>query len=117
MAVCKICMKATPRFQIRNSTNKCSHNYCPKCITKHIAAKVKENITLIMDTISHKVLDRWESALSESSILHSDKIQHGGGQDDMLLIQLAEKKKCGSEFCYGCGAKWSGTHEAVCERV
>ncbi|KAI3980006.1 hypothetical protein MKX01_042660 [Papaver californicum] len=42
------CMEITPRFHMRSSINKYSQTYCPKCITKHIATKVEENITLIM---------------------------------------------------------------------
>ncbi|KAI3985260.1 hypothetical protein MKX01_039505 [Papaver californicum] len=155
-SVCKICMEAKPGYEMRNSTNKCSHMYCSKCITKHITTKVEENMTLITcpdytcletlephlyrDIISRQVLDCWESTLRESAILPSDKFQHKGRDEDMLLIQLAEKNKwrkcpgckyyvertrgcmhitcrCGSEFCYGCGANWSDTHESVCERV
>ncbi|KAI3859470.1 hypothetical protein MKW92_027239 [Papaver armeniacum] len=113
MEVCKICMEDTPRFQMRNGTINCSHSYCPRCITKHIASKVKENITLITcpdynckeilephfckDTISRKVLDRWESALRESSNL---QVQHQGGDEDMLLIQLAKKNNW--RKCPGC---------------
>ncbi|KAI3912882.1 hypothetical protein MKW98_012824 [Papaver atlanticum] len=150
--VCKICME--PGNEMRNTTNKCSHSYCTKCIGKHIATKVQENITLITcpefnckerlephsckDIISGAVLYLWEISLCESLRPVSDTVLRG--DQDKLLVQLAEKKKwkkcpgckyyvertmgclhiicrCGSEFCYGCGATWSDTHEAECKRV
>ncbi|KAI3838575.1 hypothetical protein MKW92_014509 [Papaver armeniacum] len=134
--ICMICMEAKPVNEMRNTTNKCSHSYCTKCIAKHIASKVQEKITLIRcpefnckerlepdscrDIISGAVLDRWEISLCESLRIVSDRVLRSGGAQDKLLIQLAEKKKwrqCGSEFCYGCGATWSKTHEAECRRV
>ncbi|KAI3856518.1 hypothetical protein MKX03_028360 [Papaver bracteatum] len=69
---------------------------------------------------------------------HSDLDCSDGGKEDMLLFNLAEKKKwkrcpscrfyverrdgcphiicrCGSQFCYSCGAKWSETH--ICDEI
>ncbi|XP_026438525.1 uncharacterized protein LOC113337053 [Papaver somniferum] len=104
--ICKICMEAKPGNEMRNTTKKCSHSYCTKCIARHIATKVQENITLITcpefnckerleahscrDIISGAVLDRWEIA---SLCLVSESVLHRRGDEDKLLIQLAEKKK------------------------
>ncbi|XP_026398129.1 E3 ubiquitin-protein ligase dbl4-like [Papaver somniferum] len=129
-------------------------SYCTKCIGKHIATKVQENVTLITcpefnckerlephsckDIISGAVFYLWEISLCESLRPVSDRVLRG--DQDKLLVQLAEKKKwkkcpgckyyvertmgclhiicrCGSEFCYGCGATWSDTREAECKRV
>ncbi|MCL7037034.1 hypothetical protein MKW94_017400, partial [Papaver nudicaule] len=110
-SVCEICMEAKPGNEMRNTSNNCSHTYCSKCITEHISAKLQENFTMITcpelnckqvferhmcrDIIPLQVFDRWETALKESLVLPSDKVEH-----DMLLIQLAEKNKW--RQCPGC---------------
>ncbi|KAI3856524.1 hypothetical protein MKX03_028366 [Papaver bracteatum] len=196
---CEISMENNRRSEMRKSTIKCSHIYCSDCITKHIAAKIQENITqitcpesscaetlephLCRDIIPAQVFDRWDNALCESLILVSHKIycpfndcsamlvnddeeviiketecphcnrlfcaqckvpwhsdldcnqyqEMKRGQDDMLLIKLAEKQKwrrcprckyyvekmygclkitcrCKFEFCYSCGVNCHPSH-------
>ncbi|KAI3873856.1 hypothetical protein MKX03_010826 [Papaver bracteatum] len=108
MAVCKICMEVTPRFHMGKSTNKCSHTCCPKCITKHIATKLKDNPE---DTISHKVLDRWENALCESSVLAShcpfkDCSVMLVNDEDREIVRSTECPRCNRMFCAQCEVPW-----------
>ncbi|XP_026438538.1 uncharacterized protein LOC113337062 [Papaver somniferum] len=90
MSFCEICTESKAKNETRNSTSKCSHIYCSECITKLIEAKIQENISMITcpgtncketlepylcrDIISVQVLDRWENALCESSVITLQKI-------------------------------------------
>ncbi|KAI3856528.1 hypothetical protein MKX03_028370, partial [Papaver bracteatum] len=90
LSFCKICRESKPKSETRNTTSKCSHTYCSECIARHIEAKLQQSISTITcpesncketlepyicrDIISRRVLDRWDKALCESSLLNSQKI-------------------------------------------
>ncbi|KAI3912883.1 hypothetical protein MKW98_012825 [Papaver atlanticum] len=127
---CEICMETKPTSEMRKSTIKCSHVYCSDCITKHIAAKIQDNITqitcpefnckqtlepnLCRDIIPAQVFDRWENALCESLILASQKIYCPFkdcsvmlvNDDDGVIIRESECPHCRRLFCAQCKVPW-----------
>eukprot|EP00262_Sarcandra_glabra_P001193 TRINITY_DN11212_c1_g1_i1.p1 TRINITY_DN11212_c1_g1~~TRINITY_DN11212_c1_g1_i1.p1 ORF type:complete len:355 (-),score=45.23 TRINITY_DN11212_c1_g1_i1:176-1240(-) len=203
-SICEICIEEKGEGEIFKS-KACSHVFCSDCISKHVAAKIQENIITVQcpdlkcgrvlepefcrSIIPVTVFERWENALCESMVLGSQKFYcpfkdcsallvndgeeevvqsecpscrrlfcarcyvtwHSGidceefqglggnerGRDDLMAIELAVSKKwkrcptckfyvekaegclhitcrCGFEFCYVCGLKWSDEHHASC---
>ncbi|KAF6170275.1 hypothetical protein GIB67_013250 [Kingdonia uniflora] len=195
---CEICMEEKQREDMFLNNKKCCHSYCTDCMSKHVAAKIQENINSVncpglnckvvlepefcRSIVPEQVFDRWVNALCESMILGSQKVycpfkdcsamliddgvevvtmsecpycrrlfcaqckvpwhsglvciefKRGIGNDDLLVMEMAkcknwkrcsnckfyvEKKevsfnllhcRCGFQFCYGCGARWSNNH-------
>ncbi|MCL7051535.1 hypothetical protein MKW94_003853 [Papaver nudicaule] len=130
MSFCEICMEAKAKSETRSSTSKCSHIYCSECITKYIEAKIQEKISMITcpestcketlepylcrDMISGQVLDRWENALCESSVLASHKIYCPFkdcsvllvNDDDGVILRSTECPHCNRLFCAQCEVPW-----------
>ncbi|KAI3856527.1 hypothetical protein MKX03_028369 [Papaver bracteatum] len=137
MSFCEICMEAKAKSETRNTTSKCSHSYCSECITKHIQAKIQENISMITcpetncketlepyscrDIISGQVLDRWENALCESSVLSLQKFycpfKDCSGMlvndDDGVIVRSSECPYCNRLFCAQCKVPWHS--ELTCD--
>ncbi|KAI3838573.1 hypothetical protein MKW92_014507 [Papaver armeniacum] len=129
MIFCKICLESKAKSETRNTTSKCSHTYCSECITKHIEAKLQQNISTITcleshcketlepyicrDIISRQVLDRWETALCESSLLNSQKIYCAFEdcsqmllKDEGVIVRSILCPYCNRLFCAHCQAPW-----------
>ncbi|KAI3897331.1 hypothetical protein MKW92_047000 [Papaver armeniacum] len=137
MSFCEICMEPKAKSETRNSTSKCSHIYCSGCITKHIESKIQENISMITcpeancdktlepyscrDIISSEVLDRWENALCESSLLASQKFYCPFkdcsvmlmNEDDGVIVTSSECPYCNRLFCAQCKVPWHS--ELTCD--
>ncbi|KAI3856535.1 hypothetical protein MKX03_028377 [Papaver bracteatum] len=137
MSFCDICIESKAKSETRHSTSKCSHIYCSVCITKHITAKIQENISMITcpdstcnetlephlcrDIISGQVLDRWENALCESSVLASQKIYCPFkdcsvmlvNDDDGVIVRSTECPHCNRLFCAQCEVPWHS--ELTCD--
>lgn len=130
MSFCDICIESKAKCETRHSTSKCSNIYCSVCITKHITAKIQENISMITcpdstgnetlephlcrDIISGQVLDRWENALCEASVLASQKIYCPFkdcsvmlvNDDDGVIVRSTECPHCNRLFCAHCQVPW-----------
>ncbi|KAI3897329.1 hypothetical protein MKW92_046998 [Papaver armeniacum] len=120
-------MEAKAKSETRNTTSKCSHMYCSECITKHIEAKIQENISMIpcpdsncseklepyscREIILAQVLDRWENALCESSVLATQKIYCPFkdclvNDDDGVIVRSTECPHWNRLFCAQCEVPW-----------
>ncbi|KAJ7963352.1 RBR-type E3 ubiquitin transferase [Quillaja saponaria] len=133
--LCTICMeRKTGRDML--SINECHHFFCTDCISKHVAAKVQQN-NLKVDCpdincnvelkpehfnsiVPQEVLDRWGTALCESSIPGSLKFYCPFKDCSNLLVDdggevvtRSECPHCLRLFCSQCKVAW---HEGLtCE--
>ncbi|KAG9154944.1 hypothetical protein Leryth_012138 [Lithospermum erythrorhizon] len=127
--LCMICMETDQEmFRI----NGCGHSFCSDCISKHVAAKIQENIMMVRcpdlkckgaiepqdcrTIVPKQVLDRWEDALCESLILGAEKfycpfkdcsamlVDDGGGRGG--VVTAAECPYCRRMFCAQCKVAW-----------
>ncbi|XP_071733529.1 E3 ubiquitin-protein ligase RSL1-like [Rutidosis leptorrhynchoides] len=200
---CAICFDRKTSSEMFHNIGVCSHTFCLECIREHVAARIKENVAVVVcpepeckgeigpqvcrSIVPKQVLDRWEDVLCESLIMGSEKfycpfkdcsamlVDNGGlkvtssecphchrlfcaqckvawhaGMDcieynqkkdvdasDLKLKKMAKNKKwkrcpscayyvekidgcnhikcrCGYEFCYRCGKKYSGRNQCRC---
>ncbi|KAL1333531.1 E3 ubiquitin-protein ligase RSL1-like [Arachis hypogaea] len=84
LIVCEICAETKETDQMfRNK--KCDHSFYSDCVTKHVATKIQESLTLVpcpglnckgmleLDScrpmLPKEVLDRWDDAICEALFL------------------------------------------------
>nr|DAD44168.1 TPA_asm: hypothetical protein HUJ06_002398 [Nelumbo nucifera] len=128
---CEICMETKSHQEMFSGINKCSHSFCSDCISKHVAAKVEENVTKVIcpafnckevlepescrSIIPNQVFVRWADALCESLIPGPQKfycpfsncsalLMDDGGE----IIKESECPSCRRLFCAQCKVPWHG---------
>ncbi|KAJ9189833.1 hypothetical protein P3X46_001085 [Hevea brasiliensis] len=111
-------------------TERCVHSYCSDCISKHVAAKIHDSVTIItcpglnckavleLDTcrakLSKGVIDRWEESLCEELISASQRFYCPFKDCSAMLvadnegeaIREAECPFCHRLFCARCYVPW-----------
>nr|GEX41085.1 zinc finger, C6HC-type [Tanacetum cinerariifolium] len=127
---CNICME-DKTFEMFPNKGSCGHLFCSDCISKHIDAKIKENITIITcpepncknlikpevcrdrSLVPKEVLDRWDNALCESLIKGSEKFYCPFKDCSALLVDdggeavtSSECPHCNRLFCARCKVSW-----------
>ncbi|KAE9595870.1 putative aminoacyltransferase, E1 ubiquitin-activating enzyme [Lupinus albus] len=125
---CTICMDSKPAEEIFRSQN-CSHTFCGYCITKYVAAKIQENISMVKcpdpkcrgvldpqscrSIIPKDVFDRWEDALCDNLVLGSQKFYCPFKDcsamlidDGMKNVTSSECPHCNRMFCAQCKVSW-----------
>lgn len=128
--ICEICFDAKPlndSFRIKG----CTHSYCSDCMTKYVASKLQDNVSLIScpapnctgvlephhcrSILPPHVFDRWGNALCESLILASQKFYCPYKDCSALLIRddadgelikESECPNCWRLFCAQCEVPW-----------
>lgn len=125
---CQICYddkEGKEMFQIQG----CSHSFCTDCLSRHVGAKLQENIVFISclsedctstidpetlrSVVPENVLDRWQEALSESAILASKKCYCPHCSEVLLdendegdEITISRCPFCQKLFCLQCNVPW-----------
>ncbi|KAL9169975.1 hypothetical protein ABFS82_04G114400 [Erythranthe guttata] len=134
---CEICTEDKRKSDMHKIEG-CDHSFCHDCISKHIQYKLQQNIanipcpyqgcpnmiqpnnnngsSLIRSKIPQEVFDRWEKAITESTILASSEeiihcpyekcseilvIENGGN-----VITETECPRCHKLFCAKCRVSW-----------
>ncbi|XP_048333786.2 E3 ubiquitin-protein ligase RSL1 [Ziziphus jujuba] len=133
---CEICTEKKPTEEMFNNNNSCVYSFCSDCIIKHITIKVQHNNFINnnevscpgVDCVDHvleleacssflpkEVIEKWNEALCEYSILGSNKfycpfkdcsatlIDDG---DEGEVIRQSECPICHRLFCARCYVPW-----------
>ncbi|XP_052181104.1 E3 ubiquitin-protein ligase RSL1-like [Diospyros lotus] len=132
---CEICAeKKEPQEMFR--IDSCAHSFCSNCISRHVAAKIRENATAVrcpavdcgtlleLETcrlrISAQVVARWDELLCESVIPAAKKFYCPFKDCSALLlndgdgvVRQSECPICHRLFCAQCAVPWHG--EIACE--
>ncbi|XP_022152679.1 E3 ubiquitin-protein ligase RNF144A-like [Momordica charantia] len=133
-SLCIICTDTKSAAEMFTSSA-CSHSFCADCISKHIAAKLEDNIAVkcpepkcestlepwMCDSfVPREVLERWGDALCEAIILGIPRmycpfvdcsaamIDDGG---EAATVTAAECPSCRRMFCAQCKVGWHGEME------
>ncbi|XP_058004677.1 E3 ubiquitin-protein ligase RSL1 isoform X2 [Hevea brasiliensis] len=126
---CDICAERKESNQMF-STDKCVHSYCSDCISKHVAAKIQESITVVtcpglnckavleLETCRIKlnkgVIDLWEDALCQELISVSQRFYCPYKDCSAMLVNDKEGQEiseaecpfCHRLFCARCHVPW-----------
>ncbi|KAL6531965.1 hypothetical protein OROGR_013935 [Orobanche gracilis] len=125
---CAICMDSKPAAEMFRSQN-CSHSFCYYCITKYVAVKIQENISMVKcpdpkcrgvlepqscrQIIPKDVFDRWENALCDNLVLGSQKFYCPFKDCSAMLVDdgnevvtASECPHCNRMFCAKCNVSW-----------
>ncbi|MED6191754.1 hypothetical protein PIB30_003557 [Stylosanthes scabra] len=131
LIICEICAETKETSQMFSNKN-CDHSFCSDCVTKYVATKIQESITLVpcpglnckgfleLDScrpmLPKELLDRWDDALCESLFLAVPKFycpfrdcsamlldENDGGEG---IIREAECPFCHRLFCARCHVPW-----------
>ncbi|KAJ6849409.1 putative E3 ubiquitin-protein ligase RNF144A-B [Iris pallida] len=129
LAVCKICMDASPLDGMFENKN-CPHVFCRECLGRYIGAKLRENISSVkcpedgcsgllepehcQGLVPKEVFERWGSALCEAMVLASQKFSYCPFKDCSALlvddsgeaVGQSECPSCRRLFCAGCKVAW-----------
>ncbi|CAH1442393.1 unnamed protein product [Lactuca virosa] len=126
---CDICMDTKSSSEMFSNATVCGHLYCSDCISGHVSAKIKENITNVKcpdpkckevigpehcrAIVPKEVLERWEEALCESLILGSEKFYCPFKDCSVMLVDdggesvtSSECPNCHRLFCAQCKVAW-----------
>ncbi|XP_071740721.1 E3 ubiquitin-protein ligase RSL1 [Rutidosis leptorrhynchoides] len=126
---CAICMDTKTSSEMFRNINVCHHTFCTECIREHVAARIKENLALVLcpdprckgeigpqvcqSFLPKQVLDRWENVLCESLIMGSDKFYCPFKDCSAMLLDdgdvtvtSAECPHCNRLFCAQCKVAW-----------
>ncbi|KZV21420.1 hypothetical protein F511_14952 [Dorcoceras hygrometricum] len=126
---CKICYDDDKEEDDMFRFKGCSHSFCSDCVSRHVGAKLQENIVLIScpgedctsaidlatvrSIIPKNVAARWEEALSESSILASKRCTCPHCSEILLVeneegddITISLCPFCRKSFCLQCNVPW-----------
>ncbi|KAI7755548.1 hypothetical protein M8C21_008647 [Ambrosia artemisiifolia] len=127
--LCGICMEAKTASEMFKNTTVCGHLFCTDCIREYVAAKIKENITVVNCPDLHckevigpqdcgsivpiEVLERWESILCESLIMGSEKFYCPFKDCSAMMVDdggeavtISECPSCNRLFCAQCKVAW-----------
>ncbi|KAL3819101.1 hypothetical protein ACJIZ3_005006 [Penstemon smallii] len=127
---CEICTEDKEKqemFEIEG----CPHSFCLICISKHVESKLQDNIifiscpgenckniiepSLLKSIVPKNIIARWEEALSESTILDSQKYYCPfkdcseillNDNDEGIVITESECPRCRRLFCAQCNVPW-----------
>ena len=128
--ICEICAEAKETSDlIKNNT--CDHSYCYNCMTRHVATKIQNNITVVpcpglnCKTVYEKeacwwipedLLEKWDKALCESLFLQVPKFYCPYNDCSVMMVveneqdeQYAGETKCPAcrrMFCPKCKVPW-----------
>ncbi|CAI9267632.1 unnamed protein product [Lactuca saligna] len=126
---CEICMDTKSSSEMFSNATVCGHPYCSDCISGHVSAKIKENMTSVKcpdpkckevigpehcrAIVPKEVLERWEEALCESLILGSEKFYCPFKDCSVMLVDdggesvtSSECPNCHRLFCAQCKVAW-----------
>ncbi|XP_077240898.1 E3 ubiquitin-protein ligase RSL1-like [Tasmannia lanceolata] len=125
-SLCQICIETKPHEEMFRNEN-CSHVFCSDCISKHIAAKIQQNITMVecpylgcqgllepefcRAIIPVEVFERWENGVFESMVFErfycpfkdcsAIMVDDGG-----VVVTQSECPECHRLFCAQCKVAW-----------
>lgn len=126
---CGICMEAKPVEKMFENPN-CSHSFCVNCVGKFVAVKVQENRSTVncpypkcngiwepydcSSFIPKDLLDRWENAVCENTVLSSEKFYCPFKDCSAMLVNdekeavvtSSECPHCHRLFCAECMVSW-----------
>lgn len=127
---CGICMDTKTASEMFQNINQCTHMFCTDCIREHVAAKIKENLTMVICpdpnckgvigpevcqsiNVPKEVLERWDAALCESVIMGSQKFYCPFKDCSAMLVDdggvevtSSECPNCNRLFCAQCKVAW-----------
>nr|KAJ0228385.1 hypothetical protein LSAT_V11C100016250 [Lactuca sativa] len=127
--ICGICMDTKALPEIFSNAKVCGHLFCSDCISQHVYVKIKENIAKVKcpdptckgligpevyrDIVAKEVLERWEDALCESTIMATQKLYCPFKDCSAMLVDdsgevvtSAECPNCHRLFCAQCKVAW-----------
>lgn len=125
---CEICLENKETWQMYRNSN-CSHSFCYDCTSKHITAKIEDNIKtvtcpglnckVVLDSdecrlmVTKDIVIQWDETLCKSMILESQKLYCPFRDCSALLVndyQGVTKKTdcpvCKRPFCATCLVPW-----------
>ena len=127
--MCEICAETKGCDQMFRNEG-CDHSYCSDCVTKQVATKIQESITVVacpglncrgvleLDAcwpmLPKELLDRWDDALCEALFLAAPKFYCPFRDCSAMLllenegeaIREAECPFCHRLFCARCYVPW-----------
>ncbi|XP_061376556.1 E3 ubiquitin-protein ligase RSL1-like [Gastrolobium bilobum] len=129
LIICEICAEAKGKIEMfRNKI--CDHSFCSDCVTKQVATKIQEGITVVScpglnckgllelddcrSMLPKDVLDRWDDALCEALLLTVPKFYCPFKDCSAMLlddnegegIRESECPFCHRLFCARCYVPW-----------
>ncbi|XP_061376510.1 E3 ubiquitin-protein ligase RSL1-like [Gastrolobium bilobum] len=129
LIICEICVEAKETDEMfMNQT--CDHSFCSDCVTKHVATKIQESITVVScpglnckgvleidacrSMLPKNVLDKWNDALCEAFLLTVPKFYCPFKDCSAMLlddkeegcIRESECPFCHRLFCARCHVPW-----------
>ncbi|KAL5995789.1 hypothetical protein ACLOJK_025859 [Asimina triloba] len=125
---CEICMEEKAGQEMFENGD-CSHVHCSDCISRHIAAKIQENVAMVRcpgleckgllapdlcrPLLPAQVMERWEAALAEAMVLGSQRLYCPFKDCSALLVvddggavRESECPNCNRLFCAQCMVAW-----------
>ncbi|KAL5055922.1 hypothetical protein RYX36_036604 [Vicia faba] len=126
---CGICMEVKPVEKVFENPN-CSHSFCVDCVGKFLAVKIQENRSTVKcpypkcngiwephdcsSFIPKDLLDRWENAVCEDTVLSSEKFYCPFKDCSAMLVNdekeavvtSSECPHCHRLFCAQCKVTW-----------
>ncbi|KAM0005328.1 putative transcription factor C2H2 family [Helianthus debilis subsp. tardiflorus] len=128
-SVCAICLEPKTASEMFKNTKVCGHHFCTNCVREYVAAKIKENVTMVKcpdlnckevigpqdceSIVPKEVLERWESILCESLIMGSEKFYCPFKDCSAMMVDdggeavtVSECPSCNRLFCAQCKVAW-----------
>ncbi|CAH9070801.1 unnamed protein product [Cuscuta europaea] len=126
--LCGICFDYKPSSQMFKN-GKCNHSFCSACMAKYVTSQINQNIVKVTcphpncpleqnpkylhPILPRKVIDKWNTAICESTILASQKTYCPFKDCSVLLVDdgrevvtRCECPSCHRLFCAQCRVPW-----------
>lgn len=127
---CGICTYTKKSSEMFHNSKACRHVYCSDCIRSHVAAKIRDNLTVVTcphpdckgvigpevcrSIVPQQVLERWESILCENVVIGSEKFYCPFKDCSAMLVKdgdavgvtSSECPNCNRLFCAQCKVGW-----------
>ncbi|XAR62032.1 hypothetical protein NMG60_11016610 [Bertholletia excelsa] len=119
--MCGICFEELPLWRMFSNQN-CSHSFCRDCTSKHIKAKIQENVQTVLcpevgckaaldfdacrKFIPRDVLVGWDECLCKSLVSQSETM-YCPFRDCSAMLQMDSGVTMGKTYCPAC-------HRAIC---
>lgn len=125
---CDICTDDDKQDSDMFKLEGCPHSFCIVCISKHVEYKLRDNVIRIScpdqscsnmiqpcwlrPHVAAEVLDRWEEAVAESTILASQRVRCPYGECSEILVNddgvetESECPWCHRLLCAKCKVPW-----------